>query len=381
MAVKAHFGDGPWTDWEPDIRMHREDALLRYAELLREDVEYQYFVQYVFHEQWQRLREYAAKQDIRIIGDIPIYVPLDSADVWSNPESFQLTRSRKPRVVAGCPPDGFNRNGQYWGNPIYDWDKMASDGFAWWLRRIGAAAEKFDVVRIDHFRGLESYWSIPAANSTARCGQWVKGPGLGFVSAIRKNFPGTDFIAEDLGFLTPEVHALVEASGFPGMKDDFVSVEHLLLALIETADPTLKSLFGTYNITKERCLQALQTIRGSQRVTTDTPEDTYEALTKYGTDLVKQAREQKMDPVIGRDDEIRNVIRILSRKTKNNPVLIGEPGVGKTAIAEGLAQRIVRKDVPKSLQEKTIFSLDMRHRDTMTTSWLTGSGSSRRKSR
>ena len=143
------------------------------------------------------------------------------------------------------------------------------------------------------------------------------------------------------------------------MKDDFVSVEHLLLALIETADPTLKSLFGTYNITKERCLQALQTIRGSQRVTTDTPEDTYEALTKYGTDLVKQAREQKMDPVIGRDDEIRNVIRILSRKTKNNPVLIGEPGVGKTAIAEGLAQRIVRKDVPKSLQEKTIFSLDM----------------------
>jgi len=218
MAVKAHFGDGPWTDWEPDIRMHREDALLRYAELLREDVEYQYFVQYVFHEQWQRLREYAAEQGIRIIGDIPIYVPLDSADVWSNPESFQLTRSRKPRVVAGCPPDGFNRNGQYWGNPIYDWDKMASDGFAWWLRRIGAAAEKFDVVRIDHFRGLESYWRIPAANSTARCGQWVKGPGLGFVSAIRKNFPGTDFIAEDLGFLTPEVHALVEASGFPGMK-------------------------------------------------------------------------------------------------------------------------------------------------------------------
>jgi ATP-dependent Clp protease ATP-binding subunit ClpB len=144
-----------------------------------------------------------------------------------------------------------------------------------------------------------------------------------------------------------------------GMKDDFVSVEHLLLSLIETADPTVKNLFGTYNITKERCLQTLQTVRGNQRVTTDSPEDTYEALSKYGTDLVKQAREQKMDPVIGRDDEIRNVIRILSRKTKNNPVLIGEPGVGKTAIAEGLAQRIVRKDVPKSLQDKTIFSLDM----------------------
>ena len=143
------------------------------------------------------------------------------------------------------------------------------------------------------------------------------------------------------------------------MKDDFVSVEHLLLALIETADSTLKRLFSTYNITKERFLQALQSVRGNQRVTSDSPEDTYEALEKYGTDLVKRAREQKMDPVIGRDEEIRNVIRILSRKTKNNPVLIGEPGVGKTAIVEGLAQRIVSGEVPKALQDKTIFSLDM----------------------
>ena len=143
------------------------------------------------------------------------------------------------------------------------------------------------------------------------------------------------------------------------MKDDFVSVEHLLLALIDCADNTLKDLFRTYNIKKEAVLQTLQTIRGNQRVTNDTPEDTYEALEKYGTDLVKRAREQKMDPVIGRDDEIRNVIRILSRKTKNNPVLIGEPGVGKTAIAEGLAQRIVRGDVPDGLKDKTIFSLDM----------------------
>ena len=129
--------------------------------------------------------------------------------------------------------------------------------------------------------------------------------------------------------------------------------------MLDTADSTMKDLFRTYNITKEACLQTLQTIRGSQRVTTDNPEETYDALAKYGTDLVKQARDKKMDPVIGRDDEIRNVIRILSRKTKNNPVLIGEPGVGKTAIAEGLAQRIVRGDVPKSLQDKTIFSLDM----------------------
>ena len=144
-----------------------------------------------------------------------------------------------------------------------------------------------------------------------------------------------------------------------GMKDDFISVEHLLLGLIEAAQGSVKNLFETYRITKEGILQALQGIRGSQRVTTDNPESTYDALEKYGTDLVKRAREQKQDPVIGRDEEIRNVIRILSRKTKNNPVLIGEPGVGKTAIAEGLAQRIVKKDVPKSLQDKVIFSLDM----------------------
>ncbi len=143
------------------------------------------------------------------------------------------------------------------------------------------------------------------------------------------------------------------------MKDDFISVEHLLLGLMDAAKGSVKKLFDLYRVTKEACLQALQSVRGSRRVTTDSPEGTYDALTKYGTDLVKKARDQKMDPVIGRDEEIRNVIRILSRKTKNNPVLIGEPGVGKTAIAEGLAQRIVKKDVPKGLQEKTIFSLDM----------------------
>ena len=165
---------------------------------------------------------------------------------------------------------------------------------------------------------------------------------------------GKYYIARTVDDTFQQAEALADS-----MRDDFVSVEHLLLALLDTADATLKTLFRTYNITKEACLQTLQTIRGAQRVTTDDPETTYEALEKYGTDLVKRARDKKMDPVIGRDEEIRNVIRILSRKTKNNPVLIGEPGVGKTAIAEGLAQRIVKGDVPKSLQDKTIFSLDM----------------------
>ena len=192
--------------------------MARYREQLRDEIDFQSFLQFCFHTQWQRLRAYAHENGIQIIGDIPIYVPLDSADVWSHPENFQLTRTRRPRVVAGCPPDGFNANGQYWGNPIYDWERMEQDGFSWWMRRLRAAGENFDVVRIDHFRGIESYWAIPAVNRTARKGEWIQGPGMKLVRAIRENCPDTDFIAEDLGFLTPEVQKLVKESGFPGMK-------------------------------------------------------------------------------------------------------------------------------------------------------------------
>ena len=218
MAVKAYYNDGPWTEWPLDIRMHQSEAMAHYRELLHDELDFHRFLQYCFHTQWQRLREYAHENGVLIIGDIPIYVPLDSADVWSHPENFQLTRTRRPRVVAGCPPDGFNANGQYWGNPIYDWAHMEQDGFSWWMRRLRAAGESFDVVRIDHFRGIESYWATPAVNRTARKGERVKGPGMKLVNAIRKNCPDTDFIAEDLGFLTPEVQQLVIDSGFPGMK-------------------------------------------------------------------------------------------------------------------------------------------------------------------
>ena len=218
MAVKVHFGDDPWTDWSADIRLHQPQAIAHWREELADEIEFQQFLQYCFFMQWQSLRAYARKQGIRIIGDIPIYVPLDSADVWAHPENFQLTRTRRPRVVAGCPPDGFNADGQYWGNPIYDWDHMEKTGFAWWIERLRAAGESFDVVRIDHFRGMESYWSIPAQNKTARRGAWIKGPGMKLVRAIQNGCPDTDFIAEDLGFLTPEVRALVKKSGFPGMK-------------------------------------------------------------------------------------------------------------------------------------------------------------------
>ena len=181
-------------------------------------------------------------------------------------------------------------------------------------------------------------------------------------NAALQKIPGVTGSREaDKFYITADVDAAFTAAEAQAktMHDEFVSVEHLLLGLLDTARGDVKNLFDTYRITKEACMKALQSVRGNQRVTTDNPEGTYDALEKYGTDLVKRAREQKQDPVIGRDEEIRNVVRILSRKTKNNPVLIGEPGVGKTAIAEGLAQRIVKKDVPKALQDKTIFSLDM----------------------
>ena len=218
MAVKGHFGGKSWLDWDTDIRMRKPEAMAAYRKLLAEEIRFQQWLQYLFFTQWQTLRSYAAEKKIAIIGDIPIYVPLDSADVWSDPDSFQLKRTRRPRVVAGCPPDAFSRNGQFWGNPIYDWEGMEADGFQWWIRRIGAAVRFFDVIRIDHFRGIESYWSIPAHHKTARHGSWVKGPGMALIDAIKSAYPQASFIAEDLGFLTQEVHDLVEGSGFPSMK-------------------------------------------------------------------------------------------------------------------------------------------------------------------
>ena len=218
MAVKGHFGGKPWLDWDEDIRMRKPAAMQAYRQLLAEEIRFQQWLQYLFFTQWQALRAYAAEKKIAIIGDIPIYVPLDSADVWSDPNSFQLKRTRRPRVVAGCPPDAFSKDGQFWGNPIYDWEGMEADGFQWWIRRIGAAVRFFDVIRIDHFRGIESYWSIPAHHKTARHGKWVKGPGMALIDAITAAYPNAAFIAEDLGFLTQEVHDLVEGSGFPSMK-------------------------------------------------------------------------------------------------------------------------------------------------------------------
>ena len=219
MAIKEYFDMLPWTEWpEEDIRMHRDNALRYWSDRLRDEVNFHIFLQYLFYFQWQKLQEYAHKQGVKFIGDIPIYVALDSADVWSEPHFFQLDEKNVPKAVAGVPPDPFTADGQLWGNPLYNWDAMERDGYGWWIRRIEGAQKLYDVIRIDHFRGFESYWSVPYGETTAKNGTWRPGPGMKLVGVLTSWFHDLDFIAEDLGYVTEGVRRLVQDSGMPGMK-------------------------------------------------------------------------------------------------------------------------------------------------------------------
>ena len=219
MALKRHFGMVAWTEWpDEDIRLRKAASVARYTADLAEDIELFTYIQYLFFAQWQALRSYAHEQGVGIIGDLPIYVAMDSADVWADPNSFQLDEKNVPKEVSGVPPAYFSEDGQLWGNPLYDWDAMKQDGFGWWIRRIEGASHLYDILRIDHFRGLESYWAVPYGETTAKIGRWVKGPGMDLVGVLTGWFPNIQFIAEDLGYLTPEVRQLLADSGLPGMK-------------------------------------------------------------------------------------------------------------------------------------------------------------------
>ena len=219
MALKRHFGMSAWTEWpDADIRLRRPEAVARYREELADDIRLFTYIQYLFFRQWEALRSYAHEKGIGIIGDLPIYVAMDSADVWADPRAFQLDERNVPAEVAGVPPDYFTADGQLWGNPLYDWDAMKADGYTWWIRRIAGASRLYDILRIDHFRGLESYWAVPYGETTAKVGRWVKGPGMDLMNVLTEKFPNIQFIAEDLGYLTPEVRQLLEDSGLPGMK-------------------------------------------------------------------------------------------------------------------------------------------------------------------
>ena len=219
MALKKHFGMRSWLDWpDEDIRVRKPEAVKRYTQELKEDIDFFTYLQYLFFQQWDALRDYIHSLGIKIIGDLPIYVAMDSADVWAEPEFFQLGEDNLPTEVSGVPPDYFAVDGQLWGNPLYDYERMRKDGFGWWIRRVEGVGHLFDIIRIDHFRGLESYWAVPYGETTAKNGVWRKGPGMGLVGVLTGWFHNLQFIAEDLGFLTPEVHRLLADSGLPGMK-------------------------------------------------------------------------------------------------------------------------------------------------------------------
>ena len=218
MALKRANGMRPWTEWPEALRLREPETLERSRAEREEDIALFVYIQFLFFRQWRELKQYINGLGIRIIGDLPIYVAPDSADVWAEPEFFQLDEENLPVRVAGVPPDYFTADGQLWGNPLYDYDAMRRDGYSWWIRRVAGAAKLFDVIRIDHFRGFASYWSVPAGEKTARNGKWVKGPGLDLVKRLTDWFCGVDFIAEDLGYPGAEVTELLEGSGLPGMK-------------------------------------------------------------------------------------------------------------------------------------------------------------------
>ena len=217
MALKDSTGKS-WYDWEEGLKFRDPDAIWKARTELKDDIRFYSFVQFLFDRQWNALRAYAKKAGISIIGDVPIYVPYDSVEVWASPELFQLDAALRPTDVAGVPPDAFTADGQLWGNPLYRWDEMERDGYSWWIRRLAAAGKWYDTVRLDHFRGFESYWAVPYGAPNARGGHWVKGPGMDFISALKKALPDLSLIAEDLGYLTQEVLDLRDDSGYPGMK-------------------------------------------------------------------------------------------------------------------------------------------------------------------
>lgn len=218
MALKDANGGAAWFEWEKDLKTRKPEAIAAAREEYAEDIKFYQMLQYLFFQQWRDLKAYINGLGIEIIGDVPIYVAGDSADVWANPEQFYLDENLDPIDVAGCPPDAFSEEGQLWGNPLFRWDVMKKDDYAWWTKRVAAMSKLYDVVRIDHFRGFDSYYAIPAGDENAKNGEWRQGPGMDLFHTLERKLGRLNIIVEDLGFLTPSVLKLVKDSGFPGMK-------------------------------------------------------------------------------------------------------------------------------------------------------------------
>lgn len=218
MAIKADHDAKCWSEWEEDIRIRKPAALKGYREKLEGEIGFYKYMQFKFYEQWEKLKIYANAKGIQIIGDLPIYVAFDSSDAWANPKLFQFDEDCKPVAVAGCPPDAFSLTGQLWGNPLYDWKYHKETGYEWWTKRMEACYKMYDIIRIDHFRGFDEYYAVPAYEETAEFGQWEKGPGYELFETIEKKLGKLNIIVEDLGFITDSVRELVAKTGWPNMK-------------------------------------------------------------------------------------------------------------------------------------------------------------------
>ncbi|WP_319202951.1 4-alpha-glucanotransferase [uncultured Ilyobacter sp.] len=218
MALKKNFGFTQWQKWPKDFRYMKKSVIKETEMDLCYEMEFHLFLQYIFYEQWQKLKNYANSKDIKIIGDIPIFVASDSVDAWSKSKMFLFDKYKRPKKLSGAPPDMFSKDGQFWGNPLYDWNYMEKTGYRWWLERVKNSFNLYDTIRIDHFRGFESFWTVRYGKKTARKGRWEKGPGMKLFGKINRSLGELPIIAEDLGFLTPKVRELLRDSGYPGMK-------------------------------------------------------------------------------------------------------------------------------------------------------------------
>ena len=270
MAVKDKNDGVSWNEWDAPLKNREEEALSEARKELAEEISFYKFQQYEFDRQWKKLHSYANEQGVKIIGDIPIYVAFDSADTWAAPQMFQFDENNEPEGVAGCPPDAFSATGQLWGNPLYDWEYHKKTGYEWWIRRIEHCLKLYDVVRIDHFRGFDEYYSIPYGETTAINGQWMPGPGMDLFRAIEEKLGRPEIIAEDLGFLTPSVLKLLKDSGFPGMK---------VLQFAFDARESSNYLPHTY---PENCVVYTGTHDN------DTTRGWYHAVGKYARDFAKE---------------------------------------------------------------------------------------------
>jgi 4-alpha-glucanotransferase len=289
IALKEEFKGRPWNEWPDHLRDRDPEALLREKERLSDRIQERKFFQYLFFKQWSSLRKYCTALGIKIIGDVPIYVVYDSADVWMHPNLFNLDQKKKPVTIAGVPPDYFSRTGQLWGNPVYRWEALQSTGYEWWLKRIRHNLNLFDVVRVDHFRGFMAYWEVPATETTAVNGQWVEAPGMDFFSRLSAVFPDLPIIAEDLGTITPDVWAAMEHFRFPGMK--------VLLFAFDESLP--RNAYAPHNHTKNAVVY-----------TGTHDNNTARAWFEKETD---QAAKERLSRYLGREVQSDNVHRELIR--------------------------------------------------------------------